>query len=150
MESLVLLHSVLRIHESNIRNLHWNATGMDFDDSHKSITEEYYELFASTIDEVAEIMSMLDIAPPNYIDVLGVIKASERKFRMVDVNRLYDRQTIVEYINDIFTDIVSLLQEVLAEDIIQNPVNVGIKAELESLVYKFDFQKRYINKRRLS
>ena len=42
MDKLIELNSVLRLYESNYRNLHWNSKGIDFNDSHKSITTEYY------------------------------------------------------------------------------------------------------------
>lgn len=145
---LQILNAVMRLHESNIRNLHWNTAGEEFDDAHKVITEEYYDLFATNIDKISEIMGMLDIPVPNYVQVIDVIKSSNRHFIVVKSDKLYNRGEIITLLDTIFGDITGLILEVLDEDIIQDTINTGIRAELENILYTFDFQKRYINKRR--
>lgn len=145
---LKLLNAVMRLHESNIRLLHWNSYGEEFNDSHKAITEEYYELFATNIDKVSEIMGMLDITPPNYIEVIPLIKEENNRYLMVKSDKIYTREEIINILDVIFGDITGLILEVLDEEEIQDPYNTGIKAELESMLYTFDFQRRYINKRR--
>ena len=146
---LTLLNAILRLHESNIRNLHWNSIGEEFDDSHKAITEEYYGLFAENIDKVSEIMGMLGINPPNYIEVVGIIKESGENHLMVNSDIMYTRTDIIPILDSIFGDVTKTIIEVLEEPEIKDPYNTGIKAELESMLYTFDFQRRYINKRRL-
>jgi DNA-binding ferritin-like protein len=145
---LKLLNAILRLHESNIRNLHWNSVGAEFNDAHKAITEEYYELFATNIDKVSEIMGMLGINPPNYMETADMIRTTENKYIVVKSDRMYNREEIIKALDIIFDNITSLLVEVLEDPDIQSPGNAGIKAELENILYTFDFQKRYINKRR--
>ena len=74
------LDAVLRLYEGNFRNLHWNAVGIDFNDSHKSISTEYYEMVSDTIDVVAEIICMLGENPCNYMEAIDILKASEKAF----------------------------------------------------------------------
>lgn len=144
-----LLLSVLRLYESNMRNLHWNSRGEEFNDAHKSITEEYYELLSETIDKVAEIMSMFDIYPPNYSESLSIINSSNRDFLIVKSDILYDRSSIISEVHIMLRDINDLFAMVLSDEKFEDPLNAGIKSELEDILYKFTFEYRYINKRRL-
>ena len=145
---LQVLNAVLRLLESNIRNLHWNSVGEEFDDAHKVITEEYYELFATSIDKVSEILGMLDIKVPNYVEVIDIIKSADKDFFLVKTDKLYTRSEIINILDSIFGDATEAILNALDSDIIQDRSNIGIKSELESMLFTFDFQRRYINKRR--
>lgn len=146
---LVELNSVLRLYESNFRNLHWNSVGEEFNDSHKSITTEYYNMISITIDVTAEMLAMLGCNAPNYVEALENLKNGERNYMVVDSNVLYDRRKIVVFANVMLKDICELISEVLREDEINDPRNVGIKSELESILYQYDLQCRYINAKRI-
>lgn len=150
MIELQVLNAVMRLHESNIRNLHWNSSGEEFDDAHKVITEEYYELLSTNIDKVSEIMGMLGINPPNYIEVISILKdPNNGQHMVVNSGKLYNRTEIIKTIDTIFSDITDSIVKVLENQDIQDSSNAGIKAELENILYDFDFQRRYINRRRL-
>lgn len=141
------LDAVLRLYEGNFRNLHWNAVGIDFNDSHKSISTEYYEMVSDTIDVVAEIICMLGENPCNYMEAIDILKASEKDYLVVESTKKYDRPSIVGYSNIMLNDICNLLSECIEE--INEPINAGIRSELETQLYNYTLQARYINARRL-
>ncbi len=72
-DKLILLHSVLRVYASNFMNLHWNACGEEFNDAHKAISTDYYELCDKYIDSTAEMIARLGVNPPNYNEVMHII-----------------------------------------------------------------------------
>ena len=143
-----MLNAVLRLYESNVRLLHWNSAGEEFNDGHKSITEEYYEMFAEVIDQISEIMAIFDILPPNYIEVWDIIKESDKTYLVVESEKLYTRADAIRIMQVMFRDIIDLLKDVLEDYTFEDTVNAGIKSELENILYKFTFQYGYINKRR--
>lgn len=143
---LVLLDALLRLYEQNFRNLHWNAKGEDFNDSHKSITTEYYEMVSEDVDKVAEILAMMGENPCNYPQALEIINADEGKFVIVDTEKLYTRAEIIEISGIMFNDICNILSVIITE--MENPLDAGIRSELETLLYNYTLQYRYINKRR--
>ena len=143
-----LLNAVLRLYETNFRLLHWNAAGEEFNDAHKSITEQYYEMLAGVIDEVSEIMGIFDIFPPNYVEVLDIIKEAETRFIIVESGKLYSRADIIKLTNIMFEDIRTLLVSVLEDYTFEDPINAGVKSKLEDILYRFTFEQQYINKRR--
>jgi DNA-binding ferritin-like protein len=150
MYNLFDLHVALRLYHSNLLNLHWNSHGMDFNDSHKSITTEYYELCDKYIDITAEMLARLNVYAPNYIEVVQYISKSSENFHVVDSKKLYTREEIVSLIDTMLESILSFIAKSLNdEEIKDNITNVGIKSDLEAMYSEFDLQYRYINKRRM-
>lgn len=149
MSKLQELDAVLRIYESNFRNLHWNSVGNDFNDSHKSITTEYYEMLSNTIDQVAEMICMLGGGNPcNYKEALDIVNNLEQERFIVKSSVKYNRAAIISLADKMLTDICELLSDAIQE--INDPIDAGIKSELETMLYNYSLQARYINKRRLS
>lgn len=143
------LLAVMKLYESNFRNLHWNTKGIEFNDTHKGITEEYYEMYADNIDKVAEMMAMLGINPPTFFESADIIQNSESEYVTVDSNTLYNREAIVNIANDMLMSTCGLLAEVLKEECFEDMINAGIKSEFETILYTFTLQARYINARKL-
>lgn len=144
---LKLLDALLRLYEQNFRNLHWNSVGEDFNDSHKSITTEYYEMLSKDVDFIAEVLCMYNTNPVNYMEAAEMISSAESKYLLVESGRKYTRKEICEYADVMFKDICKLLSEIIAQ--VQNPMDAGIKSELETMLYRYTLQSRYINARRL-
>lgn len=145
------LNALFRLYEANFRNLHWNSKGLDFNDSHKSITSEYYEMMSDDIDVTAEMIVRLDENPLNYIEITQFIQEDqESKYLVVASGDLYDRLSIVKFADVMLGDICKCIEECLAEDAINAPENIGIKSDLETMHGKYDLQYRYINKRRMT
>src|SRR5574344_182952 len=143
------LFSVLVLYRSNFENLHWNATGENFDNGHKEISTDYYEMISGTIDTVAEMLARLGVNPPNYKEVMEDIEEMDDDFLLVESKELYNRTAIVGYADVMLNDIVKLLIKAWDSDEMKDPINVGIKSTLESLINDYDIQARYINKRKL-
>lgn len=148
MNELIKLNAILRFHESNFENLHWNTQGEEFDDAHKDITTGYYELCAEHIDTTAEMIARLGGFPFNYSEVAEV--ASELGWTEVQSDRLYTRPEIIQIAQQLLTEILAVIAECLSSADMAAVENAGIKSELESIQEAFDLQGRYINKRRLS
>ena len=149
MDKLIELNAMLRLYESNYRNLHWNSKGIDFNDSHKSITTDYYEMISESIDEVAEFISRLGGNAPNYMEVCEILNSQERRYLIVNSSELYSREQIIQLSDTMLNDICTLISECLEDSDMQETINAGIKSDLESMLSKYDLQARYINKRRL-
>lgn len=148
MKCLQELDSALRLYESNFRVLHWNSAGLDFNDSHKSITTELYEMTSDNVDKVAEILCMVGMTPGNYIDILNILRESDTEYRAVESNKLYSRQEICELVDTMLANICKLLSESI--EALSSPLDAGIKSELETMLYEYSIQYRYINKRRIT
>lgn len=149
MNKFFELISVMKLYEANFRNLHWNSAGEEFNDAHKDITTNYYELFADNIDKVAEMMAMLDMNAPNYMDTVKIIDECEKEYMVVDTSQFYNRKAIVDAANVMLNDVCILLADVLQEECFEDHINDGIKSEFETILYDFSLQARYINKRKL-
>lgn len=143
------LFCVLCIYHFNFRNMHWNSVGENFDNAHKEITTEYYEMLDGTIDTVGEMLTRLGINPCNYVEVLKFIKETDGNYMVVESSQLYDRTAIVTMSETMLTDIVKLMVAAWDSEEMKNPMNVGIKSTLESLINDYDMQARYINKRKM-
>jgi len=147
MSKLVELDATLRLYEQNFRNLHWNSKGNDFNDSHKSITTEYYEMVSADVDAIAEMEAILGIDPLNYTETADYIVKSEKQFITIQSNKHYTRAEIIEISNTMLLDICAVLSDAIEE--LSNPLDAGIRSELETLLYKYTVEARYINKRRM-
>ena len=146
-EKLVELDAVLRIYEQNFRNLHWNSKGIEFNDSHKNITTEYYEMVSDDVDKIAEILAMLNLDAFNYLEAADYITKSETKYFIVDSKAHYSKLDICKFTDIMLNDICNILSAAIED--MKDPINAGIKSELESLLYNYTLQARYLNKRRL-
>lgn len=143
--NLVKLNAMLRVYNSNFLNLHWNTVGEEFNDAHKGISTDYYELCDKYVDTTAEMIARFGINAPNYIEVANM--ASD--FIVVDSTKLYTRKEIIEYADKMLGDICKCIVTCLAEDCMKEGYNTGIRSDLEAMHSEFDLQYRYINKRRL-
>ena len=56
VNKLIKLNAVLRLYHQNFLNLHWNSAGEEFNDAHKGISTDYYELCDKYIDTTAEMI----------------------------------------------------------------------------------------------
>ena len=95
-------------------------------------------------------MGIFDETAPNYVEVLAIIKNSDRDFLVIDSNKLYSRADIIKFMDVMFEDIRVLLVDVLSDYCFEDHMNDGVKSKLEDILYDLTFQQKYINKRRLS
>ena len=144
------LFCALCLYRSNFQNLHWNSVGENFDNAHKEISTDYYEMVSGTVDQIAEMLTRFGVNPPNYVEVLDIIKSAEKDYLMVGSAQLYDRTAIVKLSDTMLKDIVDALVACLDSDEMKQTLNAGIKSTLEAILEDYDLQYRYINKRKLS
>lgn len=147
MNKLLVLNAILRLYHANFLNLHWNSKGEEFNDAHKSISTEYYELCEKYIDLTAEMAARLGGNPLNYVQV--AIFAQKEDKPLVDSKILYTRKQIIEYADCMLGDVIVAIKACLEDSCMENTINAGIKSDLEAMLNDFDIQYRYINKRRM-
>lgn len=147
MNELIKLNAMLRLYESNFLNLHWNAKEEDFNDSHKGISTDYYELAGKYVDVTAEMVCRLGRCPLNYQEV-GIL-SEKSGYTVVESQKLYSREDIIELSDKMLGDIVTAIGNCLESEEMKATINAGIKSTLESMLDEFDIQYRYINKRRM-
>lgn len=148
--SLLLLNAVLRVYHSNFLNLHWNSVGEEFNDAHKNISTDYYELCDKYIDSTAEMVARLGVNPYNYRDAynaLGNCKSLE--VINIDTSVLYNRKSIIELSDKMLGGIINILEICLLSEELEDVSNTGIRSDLEAMHSEIDLQYRYINKRRM-
>ena len=141
------LDALLRLYEQNFRNLHWNSIGLEFNDSHKNITTEYYEMVSDTVDEIAEILCMVDLDPANYMEAINILNSSNCNFLIIDSKKKYTKAEIVKESQVMLSDICNCLANIASS--VEEPIFAGIKSDLEDMLYKYSKEMMYLNKRRI-
>lgn len=140
--------AVLTVYAHNFHVLHWGATGRKFDRIH-NLADEYYQMITGDIDVVAEQAMRLGQNPGGYLENVKIIEASNSNFLCLDYEEV-NFEEFAKYTDAMLDHILLCLRELLASEAAQALENVGIKATLEGLYDKYDLQKRYLNKRRMS
>ena len=148
-DMLIMLNSVLRVYCSNFSVLHWNSVGEEFNDAHRNIAEEYEDLFHKYVDTTAEMATRLGSNPLNYVEVIELMQKCDKKYVIIDSKKLYTRKEIIVLADRMLADICDIISATIEWEVLQTPINAGIRSELESILNDFDLQYRYINKRRL-
>lgn len=143
------LTAVFAFEAHNFKVLHWMAKGKQFDKIHVKLASDYYNMVSDDLDVVAELGMRLDEGVPNYSEVISLLSETDCcEYELIEANDV-DYETFVNKTDRILHDIIkSIICVYKRDDIQNNPVNVGIKSSLESLIEKYDLQYRYINKRR--
>lgn len=149
VNKLIKLNAILRLYHQNFLNLHWNSAGEEFNDAHKSISTDYYELCDKYIDTTAEMICRLGGNPLNYIQVVEFLTNQDSKYFVTDSSKMYERKDIIKWSDVMLGDILKNIEEVLEDDEAEDSCNIGIKSDLEAMHSEFDLQYRYINKRRM-
>lgn len=149
MDKLIELNAVLRLYHSNFLNLHWNSKGEKFDEAHKRITTEYYELCDKYIDSTAEMVTRFNHNPLNYLGVAELANKASDVLCIVDSNILYSWADIIKYSDKMLGDILKIVEACLLDPEMEKINNAGIKSDLEAMHSEFDLHYRYINKRRM-
>lgn len=150
MHSMKRALAVLVLSQSNFQVLHWKSVGKKFDRQHK-LAAEFYERCFNDQDTIAEYSIMLGINPVNIASALGCLKEDDsHEYIIIDPEKDYKYDEFIESVSTILSDIKFALSAALFDEEIQNnPANVGIKADLESIVGWYDLQDRYLNTRRM-
>ena len=103
-------------------------------------------MLAEDVDAIAEILCMYGANPVNYVEAYEIIKNTDNKYYIVNSMEKFDKAKIVEISEVMLNDICKLLSEIIPQ--VTNPLDAGIKSELESMLFKYSKEARYLNKRR--
>lgn len=146
--NLTQLLSLLLLYRHNFQVIHWNLEGEQFDRYHE-LANKYYDKLADDLDSVAEMTGMFDDEHVvGYMEAYETISKSPEDYVQVTSNSHPDGEKAAEYFDTMLMDITKAIQKVLSEDKIQDPANVGVKAELEGMHFYYAKEWKYFNRRR--
>lgn len=140
------LGALLRAYEHNMKIIHWGACGPKFDRVHK-LCDEFAEMIHEDVDWSGETGLRLDQEPPSFDKIIELLQNADGKY-IICQYKLIDYKEAMDTIEKMFLDIMDALKEIHESDEMNKPENMGIKSTLESIYDKYDFQARYLNKRR--
>jgi len=143
MELQTLLASLI-LNTHNIRVLHWNVVGIDFDPVHK-ILEKYYNTLQEYTDEVAEICLQLNINTLGLIEALKLLQKDEKAYLSLNGSKFYDSNKVFSNIDKIFSDLISAYIEVTKQESIPS----DIINKLEEHIFFLRKELQYKNRSRL-
>lgn len=141
------LGALLRTYEHNMKIIHWGACGPKFDRVHK-LCDEFAAMIHEDVDWAGETGLRLDQNPPSFDQIISILQNADEKY-IVCQYKLIDYKEAVQTIERMFCDIMNALTEIHESDEMSKPCNMGIKSTIESIYDKYDFQARYLNKRRM-
>lgn len=143
-EKLEALLSTLIVAHANFRTLHWMSCGKKFDRQH-SLSAEYEEMVAESIDAVAEILLRYQNRVPTLSEAI-----SKSAIQLIDGGQPIQYDSFNTHVGTQLSRILSSILTVLNDGSIQNDIrNVGVKADLEGLMSKYDLQLRYLHAHRV-
>ena len=140
------LGALLRLYEHNMKVLHWGCYGPKFDRGHK-LCDEYAAMIHDDVDWAGETGLRLDQNPPSFDQILELLKASEHNY-IVCQYKLIDYPELTKTVAKMLNDIIEACIEIHDSDLLEEPRNIGIKSAIEAIIDKYDFEARYLNRRR--
>lgn len=140
------LGAILRTYEHNAKVIHWGAYGPRFDRVHK-LCDEFEEMFHADVDFAGETGLRIDQAPPSFDNIMSVLENSDHNY-IVCQYKLIGYDEAIKTLQKMCADVMQALIEIHESELMQKPENMGIKSTIESVYDKYDFQVRYLNKRR--
>jgi DNA-binding ferritin-like protein (oxidative damage protectant) len=143
MELQTLLASLI-LNTHNIRVLHWNVVGIDFDPVHK-ILDKYYNTLQQFTDEIAEISLQLNIPTLGMIDAFKVLKDDEKEYISLSGSKFYSSVEVFEQVEKIFSGLIIAYEEACRDENIPSDIN----NKLEEHIYYLRKELRYKNRSRL-
>lgn len=141
-----LMNAMCRLYEHNMKVLHWGACGPKFDRIH-GLCDEYEAMFHTDVDFAGETGMRIGQPPPAFDHIMNVLEECDHDFVVCAFKSVSYKETIAT-INKMLDDMLWVLAQIHEQEWIEEPINMGIKAEVESLFNKYDFQRRYLQQRR--
>ena len=143
-DKLETLLSTLIVAHANFRTLHWMSTGKRFDRQH-TLSAEYEGLVGGDIDVVAEILLRYQNKVPTLSEAI-----TKSTIQLIDGGQPITYEAFNPHVGTQLTRILSTILMVLKDESIQDDIrNVGVKADLEGLMSKYDLQFRYLHAHRV-
>ena len=141
------LNAICRTYEHNAKVLHWGACGHKFDRVH-NLCDDFEKMFHDDVDFAGETGLRLGQNPPSFDKIVSILENSDHNYLICQFKNVDYDETIKSF-QKMFADVMQALLELHESELMQKPANMGIKSEIESVYNKYDFQLRYLNKRRL-
>lgn len=139
--------AALIVYQQNFKLLHWCAKGNNFDTIHEQ-AKKYYEKMDKDIDDVAEICLICNLRPLNIKEAYNLLEESDNEYLQLDSSEDYDMEDFTKYTDIILKSIISIIEELLDSDGIDDDSLIGAKSYLENLHYEYLKEYKYINTRR--
>lgn len=137
------IEAVLILYRHNFQLLHWLVKDEQFEAFH-SLTNIYYEKMSEFLDSITEIGLTYDNRPIDLQEAYELLKEDDGDFKSLLADTDYSREDIIENIDIMFNDLMSLFKE-LINDLEENP---GAKSTIENMYSYLDIECNYKNKRR--
>lgn len=135
------------LHSYNMKVVHWNSTGERFDRLHE-LADKYYGMLQEAMDTVAEMMGMMDMNPPSFVEMFAELSESEGDLPCIDGSMLFEYTEGVGLISTILEDVVNTLNELHDDPSLEDTEHIGIRSTIETMQYEFSKEKDYFNARR--
>lgn len=134
------LEAVLFFHFHNLKLLHWNMCGLNFQSNHEYL-DDVTDMMVDTIDKVTEMGMMNHVRPISYAEVLTII--GQDSVEHVSVNPELRRDDVPT-----FTDLITILKEVSSAMDACYDASAGLSraqiSEMESMQYQYDLRWKYL------
>ena len=142
------LGALLRLYEHNMKVLHWGCYGPKFDRGHK-LCDDYAAMIHDDVDWAGETGLRLDQNPPSFDQILDLLKDDADHNYIVCQYKLIDYPELTKTVEKMLVDIIDACVEIHDSELLNEPKNVGIKSAIEAIIDKYDFEARYLNRRRM-
>lgn len=140
--------AVLTVYRHNFKILHWGASGKKFDRIHK-LADEYADMVAADLDVVAEMALRNGQSPCSMNNAVEILHNIDGNFLVMDFNNHISYEEFCASTSAMLTSILSCISQLHESELVNNPINIGIKSDLEAMFAKYDLQARYLNARRM-
>lgn len=138
---------VLTLYSYNMKVIHWNSIGKQFDDIHE-LGDKYHGMINGTIDTIAEMIGMTEENIPSFSELVKSLDKSDKDYIVVGGDEKYTIESGVKLIDTMLKDIVEILNSIL-EDLEKSETNMaGIRSEIETIQFEYKKEYSYFNKRR--
>ena len=141
------LGALLRVYEHNMKVLHWGCYGPKFDRGHK-LCDEYAAMIHDDVDWAGETGLRLNQNPPSFDQILELLKDADHNY-IVCQYKLIDYPELTKTVEKMLNDIIEACIEIHDSDLLEDSRNIGIKSAIEAIIDKYDFEARYLNRRRM-
>lgn len=140
--------AVLTVYRHNFKILHWGASGKKFDRIHK-LADEYADMVTADLDVVAEMALRNGQTPCSMNNAIEILHNVDGNFLVMDFDNAIGYEEFCTNTSAMLASILNCINELHESELVNKPINMGIKSDLEAMFAKYDLQARYLNARRM-
>lgn len=138
---------VLTLYSYNMKVIHWNSVGKQFDDIHE-LGDKYHGMINGTIDTIAEMIGMTEEKIPSFAELVNSLGKSDKDYLVVSGDKKYTIESGTKLIDTMLKDIVEILNSILDNLEKADSDMAGIRSEIETIQFEYKKEYTYFNKRR--